>query len=414
MKNFFELGLTKKILIVSLVLPFFCLLLSGCTSKPMDYYIVSYPNKVVYQIGETVSFDGLKIKTINSDGTHRVVNLQKSDLPQVDTSTSGKKQVVVSHNGISTSFDIFVATTVATDTDDLKTIFANANDGDVVYLKAGNYMPKTDDDTSYQNIEITKPIFVVGDGADSTNIYGNFLIGATIVDNQFQKTKTQNVTIQDLRFCLDYQVTDGLMDYSGPYGSTDKNGALRIFDSKNVTIKNCTFQNYFFGVFAGTANGLAISHCTFKNIFRSAIFAQTDTQNTIIANNVIVDTAKNFVSFDGDTQSILGAIVLNFATSGVKGVSVCKNTINRTGLHRGDAIYGDQNSKERAQNKKGVFVLSYVNNTADIVLKSSAQNNLQVNGIVLSANNYGQALANIKMSTTQTDAINANGVFVTD
>ena len=76
-------------------------------------------------------------------------------------------------------------------------------------------------------------------------------------------------------------------------------------------------------------------------------------------------------------------------------------------------LYYDQNSKDAAQttNQK-IFELTYINNTAGVILKSSGEDNLKITNVVLSTNNLGQALANIKFSTNAKNSINPNGIII--
>lgn len=413
MKNF----VTKKYIKIALVLVFcICVpfILAGCVSMPTGIYIENYPTKIVYQKNERVDYSGLTIKTINTDGTHRKVYFNQNEFPDVDTSTSGVKKVTVLKNGFNASFNFYVADVVVNDSDNLKQIFASLQDGDVVYMRAGDYSPQSENDQSYKDVEITKSITLVGDGMSKTKFYGNFLIGATVTQNGFEKIENfKDVTIRDIGFKLDYQQKDGLIYYDGPYGNTDTNGAIRFFDTKNLTILKCSFDNYAYGIYGDSADGLSLTKNKFTNIFKSAIYTKVDTKNTLISKNIFVDTAQNFVSFVGNEQESLGAIIISFANEGLKGVNICKNTINRTGFHRGEVAYYDQNSKDMAQNtNQKLFELTYINNTGCIIFRSSGEKNLVVGNVVLSANNIGQALANIKFGTNSQDNVNASGITI--
>ena len=94
MKYFFRKTIIKLLAFI-FIIAIFSLTLTGCVSAPTGLYIENYPIKQVYQVGEVPTFDGLKIKTINTDGTHRMVYLNQNELPKIDTSTSGVKTVVI-------------------------------------------------------------------------------------------------------------------------------------------------------------------------------------------------------------------------------------------------------------------------------------------------------------------------------
>ena len=76
-------------------------------------------------------------------------------------------------------------------------------------------------------------------------------------------------------------------------------------------------------------------------------------------------------------------------------------------------MYYDEQSKTFAeQTKEQIFKMSYINNSAIVTLRSSTIDDLLVDGIVLSNNNYGQTLTNIRLNTTTEDTIDQNGVMI--
>ena len=81
-------------------------LFSGCARNIVGYHITSLPTKLVYQVGETPNFDGLKIERLNNDGTHYNLRYSKNNIEQVDTSTFGKKKVKVTIGNMSVAFNI--------------------------------------------------------------------------------------------------------------------------------------------------------------------------------------------------------------------------------------------------------------------------------------------------------------------
>ena len=189
-----------KIIISAIICLVFCFSLCGCARGVLGYHIKNMPNRIVYQIGENVNFDGLAIETINIDGTHNTLRFLKDDIQPVDTSTAGKKKVVVEKNNISVSFDVFVANVVVNDSDNLKEIFSTLNNGDIVYMRAGNYLPKTADDTTYKDIVINKSITIVGDGQNKTVFGGNFVVGANFDGNFLSQIESTNSTLENFKF----------------------------------------------------------------------------------------------------------------------------------------------------------------------------------------------------------------------
>ena len=391
-------------------------LFSGCAMNAVSYHITNFPNKIIYEIGEKPNYAGLKIETTNSDGTNTMVGLNGAEISKVDMSTSGEKKVFVKKGSFSTAFNIYVASVVINDSDNLKEKFQSLVDGDVVYLKAGNYVPKSSGDESYKDIVINKSVTIIGDGRGATKFYGNFIVGANLKNSNFELMQNaKDVKIFNIGFKLNYAIKNGLVNYSGPYGKADKNGAINAFDTKNLSIKNCSFDGYAYGVLGNNLNGLTIENNSFRNILKNAIKTTQDTRNASIYKNVFMDIAKNIISSDNNSQSSLGAIELAFAQKGNAGVIVCKNTFTRIGLCDSGFVFYDEASKTFSeQTREKLKTLSYINNTAIITLLSSAENDLDVSGIILSTNNYGQALTNIRLNTTASNNIDQNGVIVTE
>ncbi len=400
------------------VLLIFCSVftLSGCSRNVVGYHVKSLPKKVVYQIGETVSYDGLVIEAINNDETYSKCRINNSNISSVDTTTAGVKKVVVEKNKMSISFNIYVANIVVNDSDDLKQTLQAASDGDIVYLRAGNYAPKTQQDQTYNNVIINKSLSLIGDGADKTKFFGNFIVGANYDGSVFTKIDNfEDVTFYGIGFELSYELKDNYINYFGPYNKTDTNGAIRCFDTQNLNINNCTFKGYGYGILADNSNGLIVTNCMFNNIQKSAIKTLTDTQNCTIFKNIFRDIASNVVSFDGEIQSITGAIQLNFTNKGHKGVLICKNLFNKIALHNDNLIFYDEPSKTASQTyTNGIFSGNYLNNYYVIALISSNLDDLEVTGVVLSSNNYSANPQIIFTGTKGKNTINTNGIIILD
>lgn len=394
---------------------FFCLtLFSGCAREGVSHQITNYPTKIVYEVGEKPNFDGIRIETLNNDGTHTLFHVSKEDIGDIDTSTPGEKVVKVEKENVSVSFPIYVANVIVNDSDNIKAIFANLKDGDIVYMRKGEYKPLTATDTRYKDIVVDKSVIIVGDGADNTKFYGNFIVGATYSNGVFTKIDDfENVKIIDIGFKLNYELKDNFVNYTGGYGKTDKNGAIRCFDTKNLLITKCSFENYGYGIVAESVSGLKVSNCSFRNILKTAIFVENDISNSTIFKNVFVDIADNVVAIENNEQSWVAGIYLNFATKGEKGVIIAKNNFNRIGVHNSSLIYFDDYSRNFVSNStNSLFKMSYMNNSSAIVLLSSSTDDLLVSGIVLSNNNYAGAYESLYMGAKSEKTINQNGVII--
>ncbi len=390
-------------------------LYAGCSRAVVGYHVKALPNKVVYQIGEKVNFEGLKIESVNNDGTYSKFNLSTENISEVDTSTFGVKKVVVQKENMSVSFDIYVANVIVNDSDNIKEILQSTNDGDIVYLRAGNYIPINSQDLSYKDIVINKSLIIVGDGMDKTKFGGNFIVGANYDGSVFTKIDNfKNVIFNGIGFELDYEVKNNFINYSGPYDNTDTNGAIRCFDTQNLQITNCSFDGYAYGVLADTMIGASITKCRFRHIQLTAIKTTTETQNSTIFKNIFMDIATNVVAFDENSAITTGAISLGFATEGQKGVLVCKNIFTRIALHDGEVVYYNNQSKETATTTDtNIFKMSYMKNSAVISMLSITTDDLRATGIILSANNYGQSLQTIYLGANG-KTVSQNGVISVD
>lgn len=388
----------------------------GCARHGVSHKITNYPAKLVYQVGETPNFDGLRIETINNDGTHTYLHFSNEDISDVDTSTPGEKKVKIEKGNVSVSFQVYVANVTVNDSDNLKDIFAGLNDGDIVYLREGNYAPKGESDSSYKNIVVDKSIMIIGDGRDKTKIAGNFIVGATYQNGIFTKIDNfKNVMFMDIGFKLDNQIKNGVVNYGGLYKNFDPPSAINLFDTSNAEIIDCSFEGYGYGVLGNSIVGLNVINNTFKKIFHTAINVTKDIQNSSIVSNLFSNIATNVVAFNGGFQSWTGGVNLHFASDGQKGVIIAKNNFNGIGAHNGDFIFFDESSKTQAQNtSSGVAKMYYMNNTSAVILLSSTQDDLAVNGIILSSNNYTGVFESLYMGVQSQNTINQNGVVLAE
>ena len=412
MKKFVKSAYLKYFLVVVMIVV--CgISLSGCAKGVLGYHIKNMPTKIVYQIGEEVKFDGLAIETINIDGTHNTLRFSSDNIKPVDTSTAGKKRVVIEKNNITVSFDVYVANVVVNDSDNIKDIFAGLNNGDIVYMRKGNYVAKDATDTSLKDIIINKSVTIVGDGKSNTIFGGNFVVGANFDGSVLTKIENfKDVLFLNLGFKLNYDVKNNFVQYQGPYGTTDTFGAVRCVDMQNLSFLNCSFEGYGYAIFAETISGLSVNNCEFRHIFKNAIKTTKNTKNTSIFKNAFMDIGTNVVSFDDEKQSQIGALFLSFADEGECGVSVCKNVFVRVAQHTGDVVYFDENSKTQAKaSTTSLFKMSYISNSAVITLLSSTTDDLAVKGIVLGSNNYSDNLQILYLGANGSNTINQASII---
>ena len=402
----------KKVLvfftIFVMILPIF--LFTGCSSGKVSIYIKTKPNKVAYEIGEEFRKDGLEVESLNTDGTTTKVCIKDEDIVGADTSTSGEKIVTINSGDYSTVFNIYVADVVVNSGDNVKEKILNAQNGDVVYFKQGEY---SNQDGQITDIIIDKNLFIVGEGKDKTIFKGNFIVGATKQNDEFVKIDNfQDVKIVGMGFKQEIKVEGNNISYASGI-EKDVHGAIHAFDTKNLYVTGCKFENYAYGVLMENAENLSVTRNDFKNILISGIKVTKNSEKVSIFKNSFVDIGKNVLLNENESQSYLSCISLGFNKKGNAGIIISQNSLNRTAQKTGEWIYYDETSKNIKDNEN-LTKLSYVNNSAIIILHSTSENNLMVSGIVLTANNYGVALQNIRLGLTNKDVINQSGMIINE
>lgn len=406
---------SKKIaflLFFCLIVPFF----TGCTSGSSSLYLTAYPNKIVYEIGDEVSFKGLKVESLNTDGTTCNVGVDLSKIDKVDTSSAGEKIVKVTKGDLSLTFSIYVANVVVKNKDELKQVLQNSNDGDIIYIKKGEYKPESVNDESLYNMLIDKKLTIVGDGNKNTIIHGNFLVGAKDIDGDYIPLENfEQVKFLNLGFKLDSEVQNGYLKYEGPYDNYDVFGAIKTFNSKNVTISNCCFSGYAYGVNSNRIEDLTLTKNTFKDIKINGVKVTESIKSSSIVKNIFMDIGQNSIAMENGKQAGVGALFLSFQDKGNAGVIISNNSFVRIALNQGTKIYANSGADELETDQDNKLISgSYINNSAIIFLVSASTNNLQVGGIIVSMNNYGQTLENIKFGTNSENLIDQSGVYINE
>lgn len=401
---------------IFLIFCFIVPLFSGCTSGTSSLIVTAYPTKIVYQINEKFDVSGLKLESYNSDGTNCNTFVKAEEIGTVDTSTAGEKKVKITKGDLSTTFSIYVASVVVENKSELKTALTNASDGDVIYVKKGNYRPDNNQDESLYNMVVDKKIIIVGDGSNSTVIHGNFLVGAKKVgDDYIALDNFEDVKFINLGFELSSTIKDKYLNFEGPYGNYDLYGAIKTYNSKKIFISGCSFNGYCYGVNADNIENLTLIKNQFKNIKINAIKVTNDIKLSTISKNAFMDIGSNSLVLDDSKQGNVGALFLSFNKKGNAGVIISNNTFVRIGLKTGELFYSNSGADELETNDKlQLTVGSYINNSAIVFLISSSESNLEVGGIILSANNFGQTLENIVFGTSKDNLINYAGVYINE
>lgn len=408
-----------KIIKKSTILLIFCLIItffSGCMSSKSSLFFTSYPNKIVYEVGETINHKGLSVESYNSDGTTTKINLTEKDLSLVDTSIAGEKIITIKKYNLSTTFSIYVANSVVNNKNEFKSIIQNANDGDIIYIKKGEYKPDNNADESLFNVLINKKITLIGDGENNTIIHGNFLVGAREESSGYLPLDNfSGVKFINLGFRLNSIVKNRYNEFEGPYGKYDVFGAIKTYNSSDVTIKNCSFNGYSYAVNADNISGLNLINNTFRNLKINAVKINNDISNAVLTKNRFMDIGASSLVMENAKQGNVGALYFSFANSKNKGVIVANNTFVRTGLLTQKLVYNNIGADElETQENLTLTSGSYVNNSAIVFLTSTSINNLSLSGVVFSNNNYGVALQNFCFNTTKENFVNQAGVLISE
>lgn len=405
----------KKIAIFALILtfiPFFC----GCTSAKTSLLITAKPSKIIYELNEKFDSSGISVESYNVDGTTTKINVDQKDISQVDTSTAGEKIVEIKKDNLSTTFSIYVASVIVNNVSGLKSALKTSTDGDIIYIKKGEYRPADSMDESLYNMVVDKQLTIVGDGANESIIHGNFLVGASQIASDYVAIDSfENFKLINVGLKLDSSVKNRYLTFEGPYGSYDLFGAIKTFNSNKIFISGCSFNGFSYALNADNISGFTITNCTFRNIKINAIKVANSIKNSVISKNAFMDTGISSLVMENSTQGNVGAINLAFNKAENVGVIIASNTFVRTGLLAGKLVYVSAGADELELDEKLQLTnASYVNNSATIFLLSSAENNLNVSGIIISFNNFGTALKNICFNSTDQNFVNQTGVIINE
>jgi len=385
---------------------------SGCSLASVSIYVVSPPKKIVYELNEKIDLSGLAIEGLNSDGTDRKIGVNESNIEnEIDMTTYGEKTVIITVGELSTSFKIYIPHKRLNPESNIKDEIVSSSNGDIIYLQEGDYKATSQEDEKYYNIIVNKSLTFIGEKG-KTNFGGNFLVGVNKVGEEYQKISDfKDVTFLNINFVLDYTEKDNFIVYNSPQKNTDLNGAIKGFDTNNLTVKNCTFKGYAYGINCDNVKGLSVIRNTFSDLRLSAINITENAETTSIYKNIFMDIAEDTGYVKDDAQGFVGAIVMNFNQERNVGVIISNNTFTRIALKSGDWVYYNEQAKEYNKTNK-LEDGSYIKNSAIIILKSSDKENLEVSGIILSFNSFGNTLNNLLFGTTTTDFINHNAVII--
>lgn len=390
----------KKIsLFLILIFCFACLTLSGCTHEMVSLYIYKMPNKLVYEIGEELDISGLELKNIKTDSALLKIYNNDANFSGFDSSTSGKKEVLVSYGSFTTSFSVYVANKVAKNAEEFKNMLENVDDNDIILLKGGEY-------TLDNPIEINNSNIVIGgEGKDKTKINSFIILGGYYENNNVNFVNgTNNVSFVGLSFNMDSKINNNIITFTNSYYLNNM-ACINADEISGLNVIACKFNGFSYGINTNLLENSVITSNTFTNLYVGGIKVNNSTRNSTISKNVINNIGASVVSLNDEKQDFIFGIYLSFDKEENCGVSVYKNSISKIALRNGELKFFNQISKGSFNN------LNYMNNSSALIIRSSGKNNLQTNGISIFFNSIGSSLNNILYNTNEKDKINSSSVM---
>lgn len=389
----------KRITVLTLMIILFVspLFLSGCTHEMVSLYIYQMPNKLVYEIGDKLSTEGLKLKNIKTDSALLKVWLKDATFEGFDSSTSGKKTITITYGDFSTSYTVFVANKVVSPTDNLNDIIETASDGDIILLKEGKYSLE-------KPLEINSSIVLAGEKG-KVEINGNIIIGGSYEDGNYNFVNTiENISLIGLNFSTKSSTEENVLKFEKEYISSTS-ACVNGKDFKSLSVINCNFSGYSYGILGETGTNCQIIHNTFENLKIGGLEISKNCTNSLIKLNIFQNIGNGIVVMeDENTQGNVFGIKMGFNKSENVGVTLFKNSISKIGLNTGKLTYVSSKTK-------GNFTTSnFMKNSAGIILFSTGENNLQTTGISVFNNSIGTTLNNILYSTNKNNFITSSSI----
>lgn len=382
------------LLIIVFLSPIF---LSGCTHEMVSLYIYKMPNKLVYEKGEKLSTEGLKLKNIKTDSALLKVWLKDATFEGFDSETSGKKTITITYGDFSTSYTIFVANKVVTPSENLNDIIESASDGDIILLKEGKY-------SLDKPLEINSEIVIAGEKG-KVEIDGNVIIGGNFASGKYNYVNTiNNVSLIGINFSTKNKVEENVLKFEKDYLNSNSS-CISAKNLKGLSVINCGFEGFSYGITSETATNCKFINNTFENLKIGGIEISKNCTNSLLKLNIFQNIGNGVVVMkDENTQGNVFGVKIGFNQAENVGVTLFKNSISKIGLNNGNLVYISQKSK-------GNFTTSnYMKNSAGIILYSSGENNLETSGISVFNNSIGTTLNNILYNTNKNDFLTSSSI----
>lgn len=388
----------KRISILLIIIVFiFPIIFSGCTHEMVGLYIYQMPNKLVYEVGEKLSTDGLKLKNIKTDSALLKVWLKDATFEGFDSETSGKKTITITYGDFSTAYTIFVANKVVTPSDNLNEIVETASDGDIILLKEGKYNLE-------KPLEINSSIVLAGEKG-KVEIDGNLIIGGNYENGNYNYINTiEEISLIGINFTTTSLIDDNVLKFEKEY-ITSSSACVNAKDLNGLTILNCNFSKFSYGIKCETATNCNFTHNTFENLKIGGLEITKNCTNSLFKLNIFKNIGNGVVVMKNEnTQDNVFGIKIGFNQTKNVGVTLFKNSISKIGLNNGNLVY-------ISEKIKGNFTTSnYMKNSAGIIFYSTGDNNLQTTGISVFNNSIGTTLNNILYNTNETNFITSSSI----
>lgn len=391
----------KKFSFILIIFIFaFSFLLSGCTHEMVSLYIYKMPSKLVYAIGEELDTNGLELRNIKTDSALMRISNNNASFSGFDSATSGKKEITVSYGKFTTSFTVYVANKVANSKEDFVNLLKNVEDNDIILLRSGDY-------------EFTNPIeidcsniIIGGEGKDKTKLNTYIILGGYLNEEEINYVNgIENVSLIGLGFKMNSKTINSVVSFNNENYNYNL-GAVNFDEINNLKVISCGFDGFSYGIIGNTTSNAIITANNFKNLFVGGIKVNKSISNSTISKNTITSIGNSVVIVDkNDKQMNIFGIFLSFDREENCGVSVYKNSVSKIAIKSTGTTYLGQKVNGNFSN------MNYMYNSSAIIIRSSAKNNLQTNGISIFYNSIGSSLNNIIYNTNDNDRINSSSVM---
>lgn len=386
--------------LVAILISISAIFFTGCTHEMVDLYIYKMPNKLVYEIGEKIDTDGIELKGVKTDSALTRISKNKANFSGFDSSTKGKKEVIVSYGNFTASYTIYIANRVVSNDEELKAVMMSLEDDDIVLIKEGNYNLLTGIEIDASNVVIG------GQGKDKTKINSFIIIGGNLNGEEILYTSdVKNISFIGISFETNSRMDNEKITFDNPnYNFTF--GAINAKNLEGLNIVACSFKGFSYGLKLEKIENSLITSNDFEKLYVGGIYVTKNTKNSTFSKNIIKNIGQNTVFFNkNEEQEFIFGINLAFESEENAGVSVYKNSISRIAIKDSKVNFINQKTN------KTLWNFNYILNSSAIIMRSTGKNNLQSQGISIFFNSMGATLNNILYNTNENDRINSSSIM---